>query len=136
MEPDLPENTLLTFQMKYGFDGCKLEAWNQKSSDLTKECEHAFVSGLVPLKLYDVNNKPVWKNPRPNSSNFFRYIRIQFKHETNEVTKDEAEYLDAKIKQLEPLLINGCIINFEFILSMLDGKVSQKFPNNSILLYT
>lgn len=125
LKPKVPPNSELTLLVKYGFDGFRLESWNQKSSDSNSECESALASGMVPLKLYDVQNT-VWKNCRPNSPKFFRHVRIQFIKEDIDALKQEAAYFEEKIENLHDVIVDNCKVNFKFVLSMLDGKVSKR----------
>lgn len=84
---------------KWGCDGSSGQSrYKQKFSDESKTDESVFFTSIVPLQLTHTNkvtNKTtvIWKNPRPSSPRFCRPIRIQFLHETTEITIQETDYI-------------------------------------------
>ena len=65
----------------------------------------------------------MWSNSKPSSSHFCRPLHLQYKKETAEVSKDEAERVKHQINTLHPFCIEGVEINFRVDVTMLDGKV-------------
>ncbi|KAJ8676867.1 hypothetical protein QAD02_012654 [Eretmocerus hayati] len=117
-------NAILIFIIEYGFDGTHVEAYNQISSDCNYDYSHIFCSYMVPSKLVDANtNRVIWENQTPNSVRFCRPIRFKFVKETDEICIDASRYLGNQIDELQPFIFENCEVNFQFILSMIDGKV-------------
>ena len=84
--------------------------------------ESLFQTAIVPLKLV-VNGETMWSNNQPSSSHFCRPLNLQYKEETAEVSKDEAERVKHQINTLHPFCTEGVEINFRVDVTMLDGKV-------------
>ncbi|XP_071579320.1 uncharacterized protein [Temnothorax nylanderi] len=81
----------------------------------------------------DSSNTAIWKNPRPSSTRFCRPIRVQWLHETDEVSKAEEAYLNQQIDQLKPYESKIGQINFSMHLTMVDGKVCNALSNSSAM---
>jgi len=135
----MPENivTNLTLIGKWGFDGSTGHSeYKQKFSNGDLDDRSLFVTSYVPLQLVtQIDNTIIWKNPRPSSTRYCRPIRFQFKKETAKVSKDEAEYFDAKIKQLKPKELSvsnkKVVITHSLHLTMVDGKVCNAISESS-----
>lgn len=120
------EESHLELICKYGFDGSSGHAIFKQSWTTENEGdENIFLTSVVPLRLVNKESKQiVWENPRPSSPRFCRPIRLQWLHETYEISKAEKDYIDAQIANLRPLLKNKCEVSFVVHLTMIDGKVS------------
>lgn len=118
------ENTTLLLILKYGFDGTNANAYRQKSDDKHNSFSNIFCCSLVPLQLIDKTTKIVhWENPRPSSIKLCRPIKISYEKETDELCKNEERDIMAQIDELQDVSIAGCTVQFEMILTMIDGKV-------------
>ena len=78
---NLPDNAELTFHHKWGFDESgNHNRYQQNFSDSRLNAgEHLLLTALSPLQLVH-SDVIVWKNPTPNSVQFCKPIRIQFKN--------------------------------------------------------
>ncbi|KAL4127473.1 hypothetical protein QTP88_011644 [Uroleucon formosanum] len=68
-----------------------------------------FFTSVVPLQLVsgdldDPNKIILWQNPRPSSSRYCRPIKIQFIHETVDITLQEMEGIENQIEKFNHLL--------------------------------
>jgi len=136
---------------KWGCDGTSGQcSYKQKFNDGdrgTNDDASIFFISLVPLELSstvdkEMNSKViVWKNPRPSSTRFCRPIKIQFLHETAEVTRKEVEEIKEKEENLSPFhfVINGKEVtgNYKLSFTMVDGKICNSVVNvsSSLRLY-
>lgn len=89
----LPENKVDNLELicKWGCDGTSGQSTYKQnfSGDGNKSDANIFFISLVPLQMFNRVNPHmiVWKNPRPSSPRFCRPIKIQFLHETAQLTK-------------------------------------------------
>jgi len=124
----------LTLRYKWGFDGASgqnlyKQIANFEESNFSDE-ENLFITCVVPLELAGFGDKStvVWRNPKPSSTQFCRPLRFQFKHESQEVIKEEEAYVQNQINHLQDTQVQ--ISHSRFIsvshilqLTMIDGKV-------------
>lgn len=116
---------------KWGCDGSTGHSeYKQKSSSESFRDSDIFMTSFVPLQLYTTsaaNKKILWQNPRPSSVRYCRPIRLQFKKETAELSKQETQYIEEQISKLHKTKVstNGSLffVTHEMALTMLDGKV-------------
>lgn len=89
-------NNNLKLYCKWGFDGSSGHSiYKQKFETDILQNENIFVTSLVPLRLIDsATNYVIWKNPRPSSTKFCRPLRLQWIHESKEVSKEEEQYIN------------------------------------------
>lgn len=130
---------------KWGVDGSSgQKEYKQKitegSSQENTSDSNLMLSSLVPIQLYGYeknssNKKVIWQNPRPSSTRYCRPIKFEFKKETKETIKQEYEYINNQIKNLQPTKINingeEIVINHKLILTMIDGKVCSALTDTS-----
>lgn len=123
----------LTLLSKWGCDGSSGHSlYKQKFEEDQDSDAHIFLTSFVPLELIsgDLNspNKVViWKNARPGSSRYCRPIRLQFIHETSDITLKEKKYIEDQIEALKPSAVNfhgkQMYIDHHLLFTMIDGKI-------------
>ena len=131
-------------EVKIGSDGTTgLSEYKFVKERELKDESCVFLTSTVPLKLYAVSDKGqktlVWKNPKPSSSRFCRPLRMQFRKETQEITKAEKTRLEECFKNVPDLTIDveedtQILIKFKeknFHYTMLDGKVINVLTGSS-----
>lgn len=127
----------LKLMCKWGFDGSSgYHAYKHLTSstqqDVPKAEQSVFVTSIVPLRLVEENSgKILWKNPKPASKQFCRPIRLQWLHETTEVSRTEEAYINKQIEELLPFDSQLGPINFSLSLTMVDGKVCSALTETS-----
>lgn len=119
---------LLTLISKWGCDGSAGHSeYKQKFAKESQSDSYVFLTSLVPLQLLTENGKIIWQNPRPSSPRFCRPLRLQFIHETTEVTRAEVTYIEKQIENLlnTPYELNNGKFEIKHSLhfTMTDGKV-------------
>lgn len=128
------EECAVVLHTKWGCDGASGQSeFKQKYSEIVEDAsdEHLFMTSLVPLKITLATNqeKCVWKNPRPSSTNYCRVLKFQYRAETPELIKAEKQRIDNEIKELcdTKLTYKELVITIKHKLyfTMLDGKVAQ-----------
>ena len=120
---------------KLGFDGASSQSvYKQKFDQMSIleekiDEESLFLTALVPL-LRTVDGINVWVNKKPSSAHFCRPVKLQYKKESKELSKEEFDRLTDEIKNLSLGLISVGIdgqefasIQFKVDLTMFDGKV-------------
>ena len=124
--------------LKVGFDGASSQSiYKQKfeETDLHEEVqneESLFQTAIVPLKLV-VNGETMWSNSKPSSSHFCRPLHLQYKKETAEVSKDEAERVKHQINTLHPFCIEGVEINFRVDARWQSCECNHRYKINTML---
>ena len=123
---------------KWGCDGSKTQEFKQKFENQSNSDAYVFISSLVPLRLMsDVNGtqKVWWQNPASSSSRFCRPIRIQFVHESNEVTRSEIDHIENQVQSLRPTEVETSSkvikVAHTLVLTMVDGKVCNAATNTT-----
>lgn len=124
---DSLSDKIFTLYCKWGFDGSSgYSMYKQAFSEENLSDESIFITSLVPVRIVQTtDNKVVWTNPKPSSTKFCRPIRYQLQHETEEISIIEEEYINRQIKALRPFKSDFGTINFNMMLTMVDGKVSH-----------
>lgn len=136
---EMPEtNKTLQLICKWGFDGSsgfsvyKHIPGTSESKDTSEGS--IFMTSLVPLRLVEEGTDNIlWKNPRPSSTRFCRPVRLQWIHETAEISKQEEAYINNQIPNLEPYSYGHGSINFSLALTMVDGKVCNALSDTSAM---
>lgn len=79
------------------------------------------------------NGNIVWQNPPPSSTRFCRPLKLIFKKETADLSKQEISNIENQIKEIEPTIIEQqhLVINHNFKLTMIDGKMFGVVSNSS-----
>ncbi|XP_076674657.1 LOW QUALITY PROTEIN: uncharacterized protein LOC143372392 [Andrena cerasifolii] len=133
LSKDYKGNTSCTLTVKYGFDGSSGHSgWKQKGLSEEETDEYIFQYSMVPLELKeDTSEDVIWKNPRPSSTRFCRPIRLQWKHETNEVIIAEKMNVEEQIARVTPFKVGDVLINYKLHLTMVDGKVCSAMTDTS-----
>lgn len=128
----LSENECRSLELisKWGCDGSQQTQYKQKFQNNTESDANIFQSSLVPLRLLcgkDKDNKKIiWQNPVTSSPRFCRPIRINFTKESTDITKNEINYIEAKINSLNKTQIGGnrCMeVKHTLAFTMVDAKV-------------
>lgn len=124
----------LYFISKWGCDGSSgMSEYKQRITDPNISYANIFLTSFVPVQL--VSGDPSWQNPRPSSPRFCRPIRIQFVHETTDITVKEVDYVESQISSLSETVINllngNVSIKHKMLLTMIDGKVCNAVTKNS-----
>ena len=130
-ETDHNENRHLTLICKWGFDGSSgYTSYKQVRQEYTppRAEESLFTTSLVPLRLINQQSQEIiWKNPQPASKRYCRPIRLQWLHETDEISRQEQEAVTEQIKNLTPVHSVLGTIDFDLHLTMVDGKVKLHY---------
>lgn len=107
--------------------------YNQKFLGASsKKSDSVFLSALVPLKLFDINDKKViWENPCPSSPFFCRPILFEFTKETNESVRLLFTETEAKIASMTQTFLENLKITHELYSTMVDGKLCNILCDNS-----
>lgn len=130
-EPRLLKLELLS---KYGIDGSGDQSlyaikFNQEiHSDVNEASMLSSFICPVRLSLKD-ENKIIWQNPAPSSPFYCRPIKLTFKKETAELTRQEILILEEAIKKLVPTVVDNIEVHHKLMLTMVDGKVCQALTN-------
>lgn len=127
-----------TMICKWGCDGSSGHSlYKQSFKNHDDTDEYMFVISFVPIRIIRYSNRSViWENPRPSSPRFCRIIKFMYKKETQQLIKEECEYVKKQISDLRPTIVkiddNGLNIrvNHELIMSMIDGKVCNVIAEN------
>ncbi|XP_071635291.1 uncharacterized protein [Temnothorax longispinosus] len=123
----------LSLICKWGCDGSSGHSkYKQKFIDDERNTDESILfTSIVPLQFIHtdkVTNKTtiIWKNPRPSSPRFCRPIRIQFLHETTEITIQETDYIKKQIDELVPFETyqdgKKISVTYQLALTMIDGN--------------
>lgn len=131
----------LTLINKWGCDGSSGQsAYKQtiSTNDATITDANMFMASVVPLRLRSEISEH-WKNPRPSSVHFCRPIFFQYAKESSEIIKSTVNDIKKQISELKPSVIqmkNGktVLIDYEFFLTMIDGKVLNVITDTSSTL--
>ncbi|KAK9732328.1 dsRNA-gated channel SID-1 [Popillia japonica] len=123
----LSENERATMQLltKWGCDGSQQSQFKQKFLSDPDCDENIFQSSLVPLRIIcGTNKKNLWQNPTASSPRYCRPIRIRFVKESTDITRDETNYIEEKIKNLKPTKINADVsVEHSMMFTIIDGTV-------------
>lgn len=131
----------LTLINKWGCDGSSGQsAYKQTilTNDTTITDANMFMASVVPLRLRSEMSEH-WKNPRPSSVHFCRPILFQYAKESSEIIKSTVNDIKKQISELQPCVLemkNGktVLIDYEFFLTMIDGKVLNVITDTSSTL--
>ena len=132
------------FYLKGGFDGASSQSvykQGYEDTDLQTAIQNEkslFQTALVPLKLV-FGETDVWVNVKPNSSHFCRLLHLQYRKETQELSKEGYKDIIDQMDSLEDFKIYVQIessevtielkIKAKIDLTMFDGKVVNALPN-------
>jgi len=131
--------TTLHMTYKWGFDGSSNHSiYKQKFQESCDSIDSdLFLTSVVPLKMsaeHNTSEEIVWINPRSSSTRFCIPIKFQFVKETQDIIKQESEYIEQQIATLLPtrIVVQGKIITVQHNLlkTMLDGKVANALAEN------
>ena len=126
---------------KWGCDGSSGQSSYKQTiatNDTTITDANMFMASVVPLRLRSEISEH-WKNPRPSSVHFCRPISFRYVKESAEIIKATVNDVKAQIDELKHSVIkmkNGKTveINYEFFLTMIDGKVLNAITNTTSTL--
>lgn len=124
------ERVSLELITKYGIDGSgdqALYSMKYDQSEHSEVCETSIVSSFVcPVRLcLTGSNKVVWQNKAPSSPYFCRPIKLAFRKESSDHTREEISHLQEEIQNLIPTLTEKTKVHHKMLLTMVDGKVCQ-----------
>lgn len=138
LKPDGCKN--LNLICKWGCDGSSgMSQYKQQFSDSSVSDANIFLTSMVPIQLIngDPNSKKklvIWQNPRPSSTRYCRPIRIQFKHETTELSVMEKQYIDQQISVLQAtkvkIQLREVLVKHTLYFTMIDGKLCNAVNDN------
>lgn len=125
---------------KWGCDGSSgMSQYKQQFSDSSISDVNIFLTSMVPIQL--INGDPnlkekliIWQNPRPSSTRFCRPIRMQFRHETTELSVMEKQYIDQQISVLQAtklkIALGEVFVKHTLYFTMIDGKLCNAVTEN------
>lgn len=129
------ERDSLELISKWGCDGSQQNQFKQKFENKEGSDANIFQSSMVPIRLVSTKTQRViWQNPSPSSPRFCRPIRIQFVHETTDVTKEEVTYIQNQIESLNLTVLPAPDlgkIKHTLLLTMIDGKVCNAITDTA-----
>lgn len=135
------ELSVLCLITKWGCDGSSgMSEYKQKFSDPSISDASIFLTSLVPVQLVsgdpNSNEKRVlWQNPRTSSTRYCRPIRLQFQHETTELSVIEMQYIENQISSLNPTKVSfkssDIFVYHKLLFTMIDGKICNAITDNS-----
>lgn len=126
---------------KWGCDGSSgMSEYKQKFFNPNISDANIFLTSMVPLQL--INGDPsskehfvIWQNPRPSSTRFCRPIRVQFKHETAELSVMEMQHIEKQISELKPtkntIENSDVLVQHKLYFTMIDGKICNAVTENA-----
>lgn len=108
------------------------------TDDATITDGNMFMASVVPLRLRS-DTAEYWKNTRPSSIHLCRPIFFKYVKESSEIIKSTVNNINNQIDKLNPSVVeikNGktVIVNYEFFLTMIDGKVLNEITNTTSTL--
>jgi hypothetical protein len=135
---------------KWGFDGASGQSrYKQRFDSIENESDqHLFSTMFVPLDLSYENSSinsaqqyhSVWRNDRPSSKRFCAPLRIQYKRETYGVLREEKNYYDGQIGQLQETIVDfdasedtqtiQLRVKYDLKCTMIDGKAANAICGN------
>lgn len=127
---DEDQKVKLELIVKYGIDGSgdqALYSMKYDQTEYTHTCETSIVSSFIcPVRLCISDSKKViWQNPAPSSPYYCRPVKLSFKKESADHTRQEVSELKEAIQNLVPTLSDKCEVQHTMLLTMVDGKVCQ-----------
>lgn len=134
------ERSKLRLISKWGCDGSQQMQYHQKFQNDYDSDANIFQSSFVPIRLVAKSHnceKIIWQNPVPSSPLFCRPIRIRYIHETNDVTREEIDYVKSQINSLDKFTFQleksglEVSITHTLLLTMVDGKVCNAATENT-----
>lgn len=89
--------------LKWGCDGSRQAKLQQLFQNAQCGDPNIFQSSIVPIRLQSLGDskKILWQNPTQSSPRFFHPIRVQFVHETVDITKEEIKYEELTRTQIK-----------------------------------
>lgn len=137
------ESNKLTLISKWGFDGSSSHTqYMQQFVSDTSDDKYMFISSLGPLRLItgkeNGNTFILWQNPRPSSPRYCRPIKLQYRKETVELSKQEKYNMDVQISNLTDtkVVLGGKEYNISHapLLTMVDGKICNSLSDTKSTL--
>lgn len=132
-EDKLKLYTNLKLTCKWGFDGASNQSmYKQKFKDEDSRCDdYIFMTSFVPIQLVSESegSEVLWSNETPSSTRYCRPIKFEFIHETMEISKNEHQRVENRIKNLVAMQYKNVTVNYEMLFTMIDGKVCTAVSN-------
>lgn len=125
----------------WGMDGST--GYSQYHQTLPEGCQDdsdVFSSTLTPIRMFmhDDQKRIMWYNPMPQSIRYCRPLILEFIKESKEVILATKMQVEKEMSELTPVkveLTNAkdkfILVDFDFVLSMIDGKVLTYITGNS-----
>lgn len=139
MDSNELDSAELILLCSWGMDGST--GYSQYHQKLPEGCQNdsdVFSSTLTPIQLFMHNDRKMimWFNAMPQSIRFCRPIILEFIKESKEVILATKNDIEKEMNELTPVkveLLNDKIIlvDFDFVLSMIDGKVLTYITGSS-----
>lgn len=115
----------LTLICKWGLDGSSGQS-NYRQMINKKDDSSVFITSMVPLQVKENKSNIIWQNPTPSSTRFCRSIKFMFAKENKRLAFTETNEIQNKIANLKDYIHENKVkINFELVLTIVDGKVCQ-----------
>lgn len=133
----------LTLFSKWGFDGSSSHTqYMQKFASETSDDKYMFLSSLVRLRLIAEHENGqtivLWQNPRPSSPRFCRPMKLQYKKESVELSKQEKCNIDNQINNLSDTKVmldeKEYSITHTPVFTMIDGKICNSLSDTKSTL--
>lgn len=139
MDSEKLDSAELILLCSWGMDGSTgYSQYHQQLPEGFQDDSDVFSSTLTPIQLFMSNDrkKVMWFNAMPQSIRFCRPIMLEFIKESKELILATKNDIEKEIFELTPVkveLVNDRIIlvDFDFVLSMIDGKVLTYITGNS-----
>ena len=140
---DVEENGTLVIEgeSKIGFDGSTGNAlYNQRFSLDNRDATDASLLStcLVPLQYRTTTGEVIFTNPVPQGSAFCQPVRLEYRKETPEASKEINAWIDEEVAamDLEPVQVGTKSIQFRHKVrkTMLDGKAKNAVTDTASAL--
>jgi hypothetical protein len=141
-----------TLVFKYGCDGCsghpeyyqsplpnseveQEDSDDDDSNQLPPSDSYLFLFTAVPLQLIGETENGaeivLWKNSRPSSTKYCRPMKFLYLKETLKDIQVEVQKVQSEISNLTPFTCEELRIDFQMLMSMVDGKVINALTSSS-----
>lgn len=127
----------LTLMYKWGCDGSSGHSTYKQGFNTEGDQPHTdfslFSVCIVPLQMITTHGTIVWQNDRTSSTRFCRPLKLIFKKETLELSKQEISNVENQIQKIVATNIEQfqIAVKHDFKLTMMDGKMFSVVSNSS-----
>lgn len=130
----------VTLHTKWGIDGTSgFTSFKQRFQNTSSKDENMLVTCMVPIRLVikttSQANFVCWQNPRTSSPRFCRPIRLQYTHETTDLTNEEVNRVEQEIINISPTIVDlgtkTISVSHALYFTMTDGKICNAVTGTS-----